>query len=457
MASNIKIKRSETAGNPTTLGAGELAYSALADNGSNGGDRLYIGSGTETGGNAVNHVVIGGKYFTDMITAATDANTALKLVKRDASGNFSAGTITAALTGNASTATILVTARTISLTGDVTYTSPSFNGSENITATATLADIGITAGTYGSATAIPVITVDAKGRVTDVTTSSITVGDAALTLEIGAAGATNTSVTIGMGTGFTANDSDAVTYDIKVGPALTALATLMTTAGAGFIKRGATADTYTIDTTTYLTGDQSVSTTSNVTFNNLIVSGNLTVSGTTTTINSTAVAISDINLTLAKDATNATEANGAGLTVAGAGATLTYTSSNDRWNFNKDLVVSTVYGALSGNATTATAWATARNLSLTGDATATLSAVDGSAAVSTAITLATVNSNVGDFGSGTSVPSFTVNAKGLITAASTTAIATATASVLGLAKFSSPDFLVTTGLVTIASVDGGTY
>lgn len=67
MASIVRIKRSEVSGNPSTLGQGELAYSALTDNGSNGGDRLYIGMGTETSGNAVNHIVIGGKFFTDML------------------------------------------------------------------------------------------------------------------------------------------------------------------------------------------------------------------------------------------------------------------------------------------------------------------------------------------------------------------------------------------------------
>lgn len=67
MSSTIKIKRSEVAGNPSILGAGELAYSGLPSNGSNGGDRLYIGMGTETNGNAVNHVVVGGKYFTDLL------------------------------------------------------------------------------------------------------------------------------------------------------------------------------------------------------------------------------------------------------------------------------------------------------------------------------------------------------------------------------------------------------
>lgn len=52
---------------------------------------------------------------------------------------------------------------------------------------------------------------------------------------------------------------------------------------------------------------------------------------------------------------------------------------------------------------------------LTGDATA-------SGPGSAALTLATVNSNVGTFGSSTSIPTFTVNAKGLITAASGNAV-----------------------------------
>jgi hypothetical protein len=71
----------------------------------------------------------------------------------------------------------------------------------------------------------------------------------------------------------------------------------------------------------------------------------------------------------------------------------------------------TITGSITGNAGTATTWATARDLSLTGDATATLASVDGSANVSAAITLATVNSNVGTF------LKTTVNAKGLVTAA----------------------------------------
>ena len=73
------------------------------------------------------------------VEAATNANTASTIVKRNASGNFNAGTITAALSGNATTATTLQTSRTIALAGDVTG-SVSFNGSQNVSITATIGD-----------------------------------------------------------------------------------------------------------------------------------------------------------------------------------------------------------------------------------------------------------------------------------------------------------------------------
>ena len=72
MASIIKIKRSGTSGAPSTLKLGEMAYSYLTYNGSNGGDRLYIGAGgVDNSGNANDVVAIGGKYFTDLLGGAT--------------------------------------------------------------------------------------------------------------------------------------------------------------------------------------------------------------------------------------------------------------------------------------------------------------------------------------------------------------------------------------------------
>jgi hypothetical protein len=55
-------------------------------------------------------------------TNSTNANTASAIVQRDASGNFSAGTITAALSGNASTATLAANTSSISSAVGGTYT-----------------------------------------------------------------------------------------------------------------------------------------------------------------------------------------------------------------------------------------------------------------------------------------------------------------------------------------------
>ena len=71
----------------------------------------------------------------------------------------------------------------------------------------------------------------------------------------------------------------------------------------------------------------------------LVIAGNLQVDGTTTTINSTTMEVDDLNITLASGAANAAAANGAGITVDGASATITYDSTNDEWDFNKDINV----------------------------------------------------------------------------------------------------------------------
>jgi hypothetical protein len=210
---------------------------------------------TNSGGTVTS--ITGGTYLTGgtittsgtLAVDATSANTASKVVARDASGNFSAGTITAslsgnatsattattatnatnvavttsatasafkvpfanttasttgnygllqdstatftynpstnvltvgtvsgALSGNATTATTLATGRTVAITGDLTYTSGSFNGSANVTGTGTLATVNSNVGTYGSSTAIPVVTVNAKGLVTAVSTATVAGG-----------------------------------------------------------------------------------------------------------------------------------------------------------------------------------------------------------------------------------------------------------------------------------------
>jgi hypothetical protein len=76
-------------------------------------------------------------------------------------------------TGSAAT---LTTGRTIAITGDLTYTSPSFNGSANVTAAGTLATVNSNVGSFGSATSVPVVTVNAKGLVTAVSTATVSGG-----------------------------------------------------------------------------------------------------------------------------------------------------------------------------------------------------------------------------------------------------------------------------------------
>ena len=63
----IRLKRTSTAGDPSVLGDGELAYSAADYSTVAGGGRLYVGIGAETGGDAASHLVIGGQYFTDKL------------------------------------------------------------------------------------------------------------------------------------------------------------------------------------------------------------------------------------------------------------------------------------------------------------------------------------------------------------------------------------------------------
>jgi len=156
----IQLKFSEGTATPASLNVAEPAYS-------NNSNKLFIG----LAGNQV--IAIGGKYYTDLVDAATDANTNSTIVKRDASGMFSATAVKASLFGNANTATILQTSRLIGVSGDIVTNTVSFNGSTDANLSVTLSATGVTAATYGGATAIPTFVVDSKGRITSAANVSI--------------------------------------------------------------------------------------------------------------------------------------------------------------------------------------------------------------------------------------------------------------------------------------------
>lgn len=116
-------------------------------------------------------------------------------------------------------------------------------------------------------------------------------------------------------------------------------------------------------------------------------------------------------------------------------------------------VTSTAFvGALTGNATTATALATGRTISITGDIAYTSGSFNGSANVTGVGTLATVNANVGSFGGSTAIPVVTVNGKGLVTAASTAAVVAPAGTLTGTTLASN---VVTSSLTTIGTLVAG--
>jgi len=212
----IRIKRSGTTGNPGTLAAGELAYSAADSSVVAGGDRLYIGFGTETNGNAANRFVVGGKFFTDMLDHAKGTLTAdsalvvdsnkkinelfvdnLKLDGNTISSTDSGGDIV--LDPNGAGRTVAgnlfiddgATERSIQefveditggqIQGTTDVVSVTYDDNAG-TSTIDLVETGVTAGSYGSQTKIPTFTVDADGRLSaageqDVATNLSVTGD----------------------------------------------------------------------------------------------------------------------------------------------------------------------------------------------------------------------------------------------------------------------------------------
>lgn len=140
---------------------------------------------------------IGGSWqaWKQLPTSET-TNTANTLVRRDASGNFAAGTMTGNVTGNVTGVLTgsLATGRTIAITGDMTYTSGAFDGSANVTGAGTLATVA-TAGTTGSSSAIPVVTINAKGLTTGITTAAVIAPAGTLSGATLASGVTASSLT----------------------------------------------------------------------------------------------------------------------------------------------------------------------------------------------------------------------------------------------------------------------
>jgi len=475
-ANIIKIKRSGTSGAPASLKLGELAYSYLTASGnptSNGGDRLFIGAnGVGVTGNANDVIVIGGKYFTDMLdhergvltassalivdankkldellvddlslngntlsTTSGDLNVILsangtgKVQINTSSNSFtlpavrtattghvltantdgttswlsptlsiagSTGTDTVTLVGDTltfagatspitvavtdNTVTVAVADATASTKGLASFDSTDFtvasgavtvkeeriqdivgamvSGTEtDLLATYddpagtldfTLKTVNTTVGTFGSTTAIPVVTVNGKGLVTSVTTASIS---------------TSLSIAGGTGTDSVSLGSDTLTF-----------------AGNGAISTAVTDNQVAISVATATSSVKGVASFDSTDFT--VTTGAVTVN---------VERIEDIVGAMVSSNTE-------------SGISVTYTDNgagNGVLDFNVNDPVITIAGDVDG-------YSTMTNL---GDTTIT-------------VTLDTVNTDVGTFGSTTLIPVVTVNGKGLVTAVTTASIST---------------------------------
>ena len=99
-----------------------------------------------------------------------------------------------------------------------------------------------------------------------------------------------------------------------------------------------------ISTASLNTYTASLKTALQLTGSNVVVLGDLTVLGTTSTANSTTLNVSDKFITLASGSTTSALANGAGFHIAGANVTMSWDSTNSQLKFNTDISASKFYG-----------------------------------------------------------------------------------------------------------------
>ena len=259
-----------------------------------------------------------------------------------------------------------------------------------------------TAGTYGSASNVPVFVTNAQGQVTSVTNTGIAITSAAVSgLATSATTDTTNAANITSGTLPTGRISGSYTGLTGTGAlAAGSLATGFTAVSAPLGGTGQTS--YAVGDLIYADTTTSLAKLADVAVGNALISGGVGSApsygkiGLATHVSGT--------LPVANGGTGVTSSTGTGSTVLSDSPTLVTPALGTPSALVGTNITGTASGLTAGNVTT--------NANLTGDVTS----------VGNATTLATVNSNVGSFTSA----NITVNAKGLITAA-----ASGTAAVIG--------------------------
>ena len=234
MANTIQIKRTTGSTKPASVQQGELVYAYDTPGTDTGGygKKLFIGDPNSPTNNPK---IVGGEYYTNLIEAASIEITG------------PGGVATYATGADGLASSILLTQSDINLQFSLT-------------------DTGVSAATYGSSTAIPSFTVDAKGRISAASETTI-----ATTLNFLA-------------------DSNAGTFDAAIALLSESLSVVGTTN----------------EVVTEISADNTIRV---GLAENVTITGNLTVNGTTTTVNSTTVTIDDPIFTVGGDGDQASEDN----------------------------------------------------------------------------------------------------------------------------------------------------
>ena len=362
------------------VGAAEIAKNAV--------DSAEIVSGSIDTAHLGNSQVTTAKLADDSVTAAKIADNSVgisalnvsdgtsgQFLSTNGSGTLSFASATSTIAGATDTSIsspsggqLLIYDGTnswdnISLSGDATLAA---NGTVTISANAVssaeisanaitsseIAASGVTAGSYGSSSAIPVLTVDADGRITSASTASTS-----STLTIAADSGSNDTVTVGTDTLTFAGTSNEIE----------------TTVSNNQIQIGLP--------------------------DNVTITGNLTVNGSTVTNSATNTTIEDLLIELGTGTTG-TPSNDAGIVIergSSDNAFIGWDESEDKFtlgtgsftgassgnlSITTGTLVANLEGAVTGNASTATTLATSREIALTGDVTASGVSFDGSGNIS---------------------------------------------------------------------------
>ena len=295
---------------------------------------IVIDAGVVTGATAITSTAFTGN-ITGNVTGNVAGNVTSSGTSTFATVDINGGAVDATTIGSNTASTAAFT--TLSATGTSTLSTVDINGgaidATTIGSSSPSTGAFTTASTTGLAT-LASVNIDGGnvdgtviGAATPAAITGTTVGGTVITASTNFAG------------NITGNVTGNVNGTIGAGTATTGAFTTISggnTTLTGYLRGPST---FTIDPATH--GDNT---------GTVVVAGNLTVNGTTTTVNSETLNVVDKQITVAFGAANAGAANGAGIKVDGADAILSYDSTNDRFTMNKNLATNLV-GNVTGNVT----------------------------------------------------------------------------------------------------------